>query len=160
MEEHRLRGATDSRQHLPAPTQDPTASSLIVDGIRKVIELCVPVATALDLVGWRQHEQLLKAVRSIARKIDRIAAKKGANYKQRLQTEYARLLMSPKHTRLLSCPMILSLAGIALQISVNSFGAGQAPFGGGKHGFADRIRSGIGLQVAQLLHQSGRLAAA
>jgi IS5 family transposase len=70
----------------------PTDSSLIVDGIRKVIELCVPLAGALGLEGWRQHEQLLKAVCRVARKIDRIAAKKGPNYKQRLETAYAKLL--------------------------------------------------------------------
>ena len=70
----------------------PTDSSLIVDGIRKVIELCVPLAIALGLDGWRQHEQLLKAIRGVARQIDRIAAKKGPNYQQRLKTAYATLL--------------------------------------------------------------------
>ena len=70
----------------------PTDSSLIVDGIRKVIGLCVPFAIALGLEGWRQHEQLLKAVCHVARNIDRIAAKKGPNYQQRLQTAYAKLL--------------------------------------------------------------------
>jgi len=70
----------------------PTDSSLIVDGIRKVIELCVPLVSVLGLEGWRQHEQLFKAVCGVARQIDGIAAKKGPNYQQRLQTAYAKLL--------------------------------------------------------------------
>ena len=70
----------------------PTDSSLIVDGVRKVIELCVPLAETLGLEGWRQHEQLLKGIRGVARQIDRIAAKKGPNYQARLQAAYARLL--------------------------------------------------------------------
>lgn len=70
----------------------PTDSSLIVDGLRKVIELCVPLANALGMEGWRQQVELLKAMRCVARQIDRIAAKKGPNYQQRLQTEYAKLL--------------------------------------------------------------------
>ena len=70
----------------------PTDSSLIVDGIRKIIELSEPLATARELSGWRQHAQLLKAVKSVARGIARIAAKKGPNYQERLKTEYVKLL--------------------------------------------------------------------
>lgn len=70
----------------------PTDSSLIVDGIRKVIELCELLATSCGRSGWRQHAQLLKGVSSVARRIARIAAKKGPNYQQRLKTEYATLL--------------------------------------------------------------------
>lgn len=70
----------------------PTDSSLIVDGIRKILELCEPLATSRGLSGWRQHAQLLKTVKSVARHIARIAAKKGPNYAERLKTEYAKLL--------------------------------------------------------------------
>ena len=70
----------------------PTDSSLIVDGIRKIIELSEPLATSRGLSGWRQHAQLLKIVKSVARQIARIAAKKGPNYAARLKTEYVKLL--------------------------------------------------------------------
>ena len=70
----------------------PTDSSLIVDGIRKIIELSEPLATSRGLSGWRQHAQLLRTVKSVARQIARIAAKKGPNYAQRLKTEYVKLL--------------------------------------------------------------------
>jgi IS5 family transposase len=70
----------------------PTDSSLIVDGIRKIIELSEPLATSRGLVGWRQHAQLLKTVKSVARRIARIAAKKGPNYQERLRPEYVKLL--------------------------------------------------------------------
>jgi hypothetical protein len=70
----------------------PTDSSLIVDGVRKIIELSEPLATSRVLSGWRQHTQLLKAVKSVARRIARIAAKKGPNYETRLKNEYVKLL--------------------------------------------------------------------
>lgn len=70
----------------------PTDSSLILDGIRKIIELSEPLATARGLSGWRQHAQLLKVVKRVARQIARIAAKKGPNYAERLKTQYVKLL--------------------------------------------------------------------
>ena len=70
----------------------PTDSSLIVDGIRKIIEWSEPLATSRGLSGWRQHAQLLKTVKSVARHIARIAAKKGPNYAERLKTQYIKLL--------------------------------------------------------------------
>ena len=70
----------------------PTDSSLIVDGIGKIIELSEPLATSRGLSGWRQHAQLLKTVKSVARQIARIAAKKGPNYAERLKTQYVKLL--------------------------------------------------------------------
>ena len=70
----------------------PTDSSLIVDGVRKILELSQPLAKSCGLSGWRQHAQLLKAVKSSARQIARIAAKKGPNYQERLKPVYAKLL--------------------------------------------------------------------
>ena len=70
----------------------PTESSLIRDGVRKIIELCVQQAEVHQLSGWRQHQYLWKAVKQLARKIDRIAAKKGPDYATRLQAPYRELL--------------------------------------------------------------------
>ena len=70
----------------------PTESSLIVDGVRKTIELCVKLSDVYDIVGWRQHEHLLKKVKQTARHVARIGARKGAKYKQRLAGQYDKLL--------------------------------------------------------------------
>jgi len=71
----------------------PTESSLIVDGSRKIIELCVKLSEAYDITGWRQHEHLLKKVKQVARQIARIGARKGAGYKDRLAKQYRKLLV-------------------------------------------------------------------
>ena len=70
----------------------PTESSLIVDGLRKILELCVRLYEGHEIVGWRQHEHLLKKVKQTNRQISRISARKGAGYKTRLQKQYRKLL--------------------------------------------------------------------
>ena len=70
----------------------PTESSLIFDGARKVIELCVMLSTLFGIEGWRQHAHLLKKIKQTARQISRISARKGKNYKPRLERQYRVLL--------------------------------------------------------------------
>ncbi len=70
----------------------PTESSLIFDGVRKVIELCLKLYEIYDIDGWRQHAHLLKKVKRTARDIARISARKGGNYQQRLAKQYGLLL--------------------------------------------------------------------
>jgi hypothetical protein len=70
----------------------PTESSLIVDGVRKTLELCATLSEDFDITGWRQHDHLLKKVKQTARQISRISGRKGANYKERLAKQYRRLL--------------------------------------------------------------------
>jgi transposase, IS5 family len=70
----------------------PSESSLIQDGIRKVLDLCVLIDSVLHRGGWRQAEQLFKQIKKLARNIDRIASRKGAGYHERLKCEYAKLL--------------------------------------------------------------------
>ena len=70
----------------------PTESSLLRDGLRKSMELCIHHAKAHKLSGWRQHQHLWKSVKQLARKIDRIAAKKGPDYVTRLKEPYRELL--------------------------------------------------------------------
>ena len=74
----------------------PTESSLMFDGVRVILQLCVLFAGSFDLTGWRQHEQLLKKAKKIARNISRISSRKGRHYKRRLKKQYRELL---KHTR-------------------------------------------------------------
>ena len=70
----------------------PTESTLIRDGVRKIIELCVTLAEAHGLEGWRQHAHLWKRIKRASREIERIAAKKGPHDQQRLQAAYRKLL--------------------------------------------------------------------
>lgn len=70
----------------------PSESTLIRDGIRKVIEVCVQIAPVLQQGGWRQADHLLKRVKKLSRNIERIAARKGPNYQQRIKQEYTKLL--------------------------------------------------------------------
>ena len=71
----------------------PSESTLIRDGVRKVIELAVAQAEAFDLPGWRQHEHLLGKVQKLTRRIERIAARKGPDYETRLKKPYRQLLL-------------------------------------------------------------------
>ena len=70
----------------------PTESSLIRDGLRKILQAGAEIADLLEVSGWRQHKHLYQNVRQLAREIDRIAARKGQGYKARLKPLYAELL--------------------------------------------------------------------
>jgi len=70
----------------------PTESGLIFDGIRKIIELSVPLALALGITGWRQHDHLLKKLKDLHRTISRISASKNPKSKERQKKLYQRLL--------------------------------------------------------------------
>jgi IS5 family transposase len=70
----------------------PTDSSLIRDGLRKVLSLCVAIAALVGGRGWRQHKHLYQEAKGLARQIDRVAARKGNGYEQRLQRLYRELL--------------------------------------------------------------------
>lgn len=70
----------------------PTESTLIRDGLRKLIPWCVSLARALGVSGWRQAGHLFGQVKRRSRQIERIASRKGPQYQERLQREYRRLL--------------------------------------------------------------------
>jgi hypothetical protein len=70
----------------------PTDSSLIRDGLRKVLSLCAAIAVLVGRRGWRQQKHLYQKVKSLARQIDRVAARKGNGYEQRLKRLYRKLL--------------------------------------------------------------------
>ena len=69
----------------------PTESSLISDGLRKVVTLAAQLAAEHRLAGWRQHRHLLKILKRIVRDIHRAtrAKSKGAD---RLKPGYQALL--------------------------------------------------------------------
>jgi IS5 family transposase len=70
----------------------PTESSLIRDGLRKVLEYSAELARLLGVSGWRQHKHLYRKVKRLAREIDRLSARKGPGYQVRLQGLYKELL--------------------------------------------------------------------
>jgi transposase, IS5 family len=69
----------------------PTESTLIEDGLGKVLTLAAALAKAHALPGWRQHEQLQRNVKDIVRQISRASRtkNKGADG---LKPGYRRLL--------------------------------------------------------------------
>lgn len=78
----------------------PTESTLICDGLRKLIPWCVCLARALGVGGWRQAAHLFDQVKRRSHRIVRIAARKGPRYQERLKQEYRQLLKrSGKLTR-------------------------------------------------------------
>ncbi len=67
----------------------PTESSLIIDGLTKIVEFGPPLAERTEQDHWRQSKSLLKKAKRAARAIGRI--KKGKGYQERLQLGYGKL---------------------------------------------------------------------
>src|SRR5271157_3852147 len=70
----------------------PTDSSLIADGLRKVLGSAVILAGLFGLIGWRQHKHLYRKARRLVRKIERIAGRKGNDCQERMKKPYRELL--------------------------------------------------------------------
>jgi hypothetical protein len=70
----------------------PTESSLIGDGLRKVLTLGARLAAAQGLPGWRQHQHLLDKVKKLVRNIGRASRAKNSAGQARLQAGYKELL--------------------------------------------------------------------
>lgn len=70
----------------------PTESSLIRDGLGKILTLAAALAAFLGLDGWRQHKHLYRKAKRLTRKIERIAARKGTGYQERIKPLYRELL--------------------------------------------------------------------
>jgi IS5 family transposase len=69
----------------------PTESTLIGDGLRKVVPLAAELAAENSLGGWRQHEHLVLNVRKLVREIGQAARAKGQGA-NRLKPGYQKLL--------------------------------------------------------------------
>jgi transposase, IS5 family len=92
----------------------PTESSLIWDGLRKIITLAAELANDLGMPGWRQHEHLLRRIRNLQREIARASASKSPKTKKRLKRLYAALLKR--------CQDILGRADTLLENAVTTRG--------------------------------------
>ena len=78
----------------------PSESTLLRDGLRKVLHGCARIAAARQQEGWRQAPHLFRKVKRLSRNIERISARKGPQYEQRLKAEYRKLLkLSGKITK-------------------------------------------------------------
>jgi transposase, IS5 family len=69
----------------------PTESTLIGDGLRKILGLAAKLAAEHELKGWRQHEHLQGKVRKLVRAIGRVSRAKGGGA-DRLKPGYKQLL--------------------------------------------------------------------
>jgi len=69
----------------------PTESSLILDGLQKILTVAPQLASLCGKLGWRQAKAILKKAKQAAREIGRV--KKGPNYQERLQAGYGKLLL-------------------------------------------------------------------
>jgi len=69
----------------------PTDSSLIGDGLRKIINLAADLANENGLSGWRQQKHMLQKARQLVRKIGRLSRAKGKGA-DRLKPSYQELL--------------------------------------------------------------------
>jgi IS5 family transposase len=69
----------------------PTESTLIGDGLRKIVRLAAELAAEHGLEGWRQHQHVLRKVRKIAHAIGRASRAKGRGA-DRLKPGYQQLL--------------------------------------------------------------------
>lgn len=93
----------------------PSESTLICDGLRKLVPWCVSLAKALGVGGWRQAAHLFRQVKGRSQRIARIAARKGPKYLERLKSEYRELLkvsgkLTSRVSQLLTAAKASSLA--------------------------------------------------
>jgi IS5 family transposase len=86
----------------------PTESSLIGDGLRKVIQLATELAAEHSLAGWRQHEHWLKKVRQVVREIGRAARAKSQGA-DRLKPGYRKLLELSQSVLARACQLLQAL---------------------------------------------------
>ena len=70
----------------------PTESSLIGDGLRKIVTLAARLAKAQELPGWRQHEHWLHKIKKLLRDIDRASRAKNQAGQARMRAGYQELL--------------------------------------------------------------------
>ena len=66
----------------------PTDSSLIGDGLRKILHEGAALAELVGVPGWRQHRHLLRKSRTLTGEVAKMARSKGKNKTERVQAAY------------------------------------------------------------------------
>lgn len=74
----------------------PSESTLIRDGMRKIIQVSAKLAPLVGEMGWRQSRHLLKKIKQLVRKIGKIGMSRSAKTKDKLKPTYQRLLDQAK----------------------------------------------------------------
>jgi transposase, IS5 family len=87
----------------------PTESTLIGDGLRKIVLLAAELAKENGLGGWRQHEHLLANVRKLTGKIGR-AARSRVQSTDRQKPDYKKLLELADDLLTRACQLLQVLA--------------------------------------------------
>jgi hypothetical protein len=70
----------------------PTESSLIWDGVRKLVPICMELSELFEVPGWRQTKHLRKKIKKLVRTIGRISSSKTKVNKEALVSNYSELL--------------------------------------------------------------------
>ena len=70
----------------------PTDTNLVVDGVRKVVEIARTLSDQLGISGWRQHDYLKKKAKRILRTITSIAKSRAKDREMRMRASYIELL--------------------------------------------------------------------
>ena len=70
----------------------PTESSLMYDGIRKIIPIATELADSANLAGWRQSKHLLKAIKKLQRSINQLSASRVVKKKEAMESLYGTLI--------------------------------------------------------------------
>jgi IS5 family transposase len=86
----------------------PTDSTLLDDGLRKVVPLAAELAKEHGLGGWRQQRHLLDNVHKLVRQIGRVARAKGLGT-ARLKPGYQKLLELAKELLARACRLLSAL---------------------------------------------------
>ena len=103
----------------------PTESSLIGDGLRKVVTLAVRLAAEHQLAGWRQHEHWLDQIKKQVRDIGRTSRAKSKNGSARVQAGYRKLLQMA-NTLLARGRQLAATLQASENLSVLKLATGQA----------------------------------
>lgn len=101
---------TDTNIHYP------TDSSLIGDGLRKIIPLAAKLARQHGISGWRQHKKLVQTAQQRARKISKESRTKKKK-KERVKRGYQKLL-STAHLVLNRVTLLVTTLATTLGMSV------------------------------------------
>ena len=70
----------------------PTESSLMRDGVRKILCHCKDLSDIAGITGWRQSDHLYRKAKNLCRRIHGIAAAKGRRWEQRIKAPYRELI--------------------------------------------------------------------
>jgi transposase, IS5 family len=105
----------------------PTESSLIGDGLRKILPLAAELAEQHRLSGWRQHEHILKNVRKLVQRIGRASRAKGKGGPERLKKLYRELLELAKELLQRAEQLLVHLAFRVEDSQVESVSAAKMP---------------------------------